>query len=91
MKTIAKTFLCLGVLLGLTACSTPESRIKKNPELFNSFAPEVQAKVREGEIDIGFTQDMVRIALDRPDRSYTRSTAGGLGAGLVLRRNPAQL
>jgi len=69
--------LVLGVLL-LAGCATPASRIKKNPELFASFPPEVQAKVREGRIEVGYTQDMVRMALGGPQRMHTRTTPAGL-------------
>jgi hypothetical protein len=68
--------LMLGVLL-LAGCATPASRIKKNPELFASFPPEVQAKVREGQIEVGYTHDMVRMALGGPQRIHTRTTQGG--------------
>lgn len=66
------------LLLLLAACATtPGDRIKKNPGLFNSFAPEAQEKIRAGEIDLGFTQEMVLMARDKPDRKYARRTAGG--------------
>ncbi len=71
--------LCLAVgALVLSGCATPESRIKKNPALFASFPPEVQENVRQGKIDIGYSQDMVKIALGDPDRKYTRQTAIGV-------------
>jgi hypothetical protein len=53
-------------------CATPANRIRRNPELFNSFPPEVQEKVRQGEVDIGFKPEMVVMALGRPDRVYRR-------------------
>ena len=70
---------CLAVLslLAAAGCATPESRIKDNPEIFNNFPPEVQSKVRTGQIGIGYTKDMVFIALGKPDREYTRTTAEG--------------
>lgn len=61
----------------MTGCASPESRIKKNPELFNSFPPDVQERVRKGEADIGYTKDMVRIALGEPNRTYERQTESG--------------
>lgn len=66
--------VCAAALVG---CSTPASRIKKNPALFNSFPPEVQTKVSNGQVDVGFTKDMVAMALGRADRTYTRKTAAG--------------
>jgi hypothetical protein len=77
MKSIAKRFLLATVLAVLTGCATPESRIKEKPEVFALFPPEVQANVKAGKIDIGYDKDMVYIALGKPDREYTRTTAEG--------------
>lgn len=62
-------------LLGLVAAcaTTPETRIRKNPTLFQSFPAEAQAKIRQGGIALGFTPAMVRMALGDPSRVYTRT------------------
>lgn len=66
----------LSVLLLLSACATsPERRISRNPELFASFPADVQENIREGRVDIGYTKDMVRLALGEPNRVVTRRTA----------------
>jgi hypothetical protein len=66
----------------LTGCMTAqqlrERRIAKNHELFNAFNPDIQEKVRLGQIDIGFSQDMVRLAWGSPDRIYIRTTKDGV-------------
>lgn len=59
----------------LAACSTPESRIRKNRAAYESWPPEVQALVKQGRVDVGFTAEQVRVALGKPDRVYTRKTA----------------
>ncbi len=69
--------LCLLPLCLLVACATPDARIKKHQDVFDAFPPEIQEKVREGEIEIGFNEDMVFIALGKPDREYLRRTAEG--------------
>ena len=38
----------------------------------------MQARVREGKVDIGYTRDMVLLALGRADREYTRRTQSGI-------------
>jgi hypothetical protein len=73
MKRLA--LIPLALLLLAAGCSTPASRIKKNPELFNALPPEIQENVRQGRIDIGYPQDAVLLALGRPNREYTRRTA----------------
>ena len=62
----------------LTACTTtPESRIAKNPALFDTFAPAVREKIRAGQVEVGFTPDMVKLALGEPTRVFTRQTDKG--------------
>jgi len=69
--------LTIPLLLLLAACTSPQKRIEKNPELFASFSPEVQESLKAGKIDLGFEPKMVEIALGKPDRTYTRKTAEG--------------
>lgn len=68
--------IALIALLG-AGCATPESRIKKNPEIFQALPPEIQENVRQGRIDMGYPKEAVQIALGRPDREYSRRTAAG--------------
>lgn len=74
-----KTLLLITAAAGLlvTGCSTVDSRIAKNRDLFNTWPPAVQDKVVVGQIDIGFTPDQVRVALGEPDRVFTRTTGDG--------------
>ncbi|MDB5986558.1 MAG: hypothetical protein JWR16_1611 [Nevskia sp.] len=70
--------LCLltaGLLLG--ACASTDSRIRDQQTAFDTYPPAVQQKIRAGEIDVGFTPEMTRMALGDPDRRYTRTTANG--------------
>ena len=61
----------------LVGCSTVDSRIAKNRAAFNTWPPGVQDKVVQGQIDIGFTPEQVRVALGEPDRVFTRTTSDG--------------
>ncbi|MDO8541250.1 MAG: hypothetical protein Q7S40_12500 [Opitutaceae bacterium] len=65
------------VSLGIAGCSTVDSRIAKNREVFSSWPVAVQERVAAGQIDLGFTPDQVRVALGEPDRVFTRTTADG--------------
>lgn len=58
-------------------CATTESRIKDHQAAFDAASPAVQAKIRAGQVDIGFTQEQVLMSLGDPDRRYTRTTATG--------------
>ena len=74
--TSRKSAALLCALL-LAGCSTVASRIDRNRAAFDRYPPEVQQKIRAGQIAIGFTQDMVRMALGDPDHVYQRTTAAG--------------
>jgi hypothetical protein len=70
-----KLLSVLGLALVLVGCATPETRIRDNPQLFASFPTDVQTKVREGHIALGFSQPAVRMALGEPARIYHRFTS----------------
>lgn len=65
------------VMIGVAGgCAhTPERRIQQNAELFETFPPDVQESVRAGEVEIGYTPEMVFLALGPPDRKVSRRTA----------------
>jgi len=75
MRKIILPCLLLVALLG--ACSTPDSRIDANRAAFNQFPAEVQEKIKAGRVDIGFTPEMVRMAMGDPARQLTRKTETG--------------
>jgi hypothetical protein len=61
----------------MAGCSTPETRIRANPEAFNRLTPEEQNLIREGRVGIGFNAEMVRLAVGDPDRIWTRTDTEG--------------
>ncbi len=61
-------------LLLLMGCATPESRIHRNQEYFDTLPEAAQTRIRSGQIDLGFTPEMVRIALGEPQRRVLRRT-----------------
>ncbi len=77
MKRCLMGLLALLPIFLLASCATPDARIKRHQEMFDAFPPDVQERVREGKIEIGDNEDMVFIALGKPDREYTRRTADG--------------
>ncbi len=64
--------LLLGLLLTAAGCATPEARINRHGDLFATFPPEVQAKVRQGIVQLGYTADMVYLAAGRPRHTQQR-------------------
>lgn len=69
-------FIGCAVLLA-AGCSTPETRIRQNPEIFNRLSVEEQELIIQGKVAIGFDEDMVRLALGEPDRIWTRTDMEG--------------
>jgi outer membrane protein assembly factor BamE (lipoprotein component of BamABCDE complex) len=79
MKTSKFLLLAATALVALcvAGCSTPEARIRKNPEAFARLTPAQQDLIRKGQIAIGFDQEMVQLALGEPDHIITRTDATG--------------
>jgi outer membrane protein assembly factor BamE (lipoprotein component of BamABCDE complex) len=78
MKT--HTLLKLGaaaLALALAGCSTPESRIRENPDAFARLNPDQQALVKAGQIAVGFDAGAVRLALGDPEHITLHTTATG--------------
>ena len=78
MKTkICSAILMLAAVAALAGCATPASRIKANPQLFASIAPANQELIKRGQIGLGFTPDMVLLALGEPDAIAQHADASG--------------
>jgi hypothetical protein len=72
------TALLAASALALSACSTVDSRIGKQQALFDSYPPDVQQNIRNGRIAVGYTPEMVVMALGEPDRKVETQTEDGL-------------
>ena len=71
-------WLALAALaLATAACTSfPTDRIAAHQADYNSWPPDVQAKVRAGQVAAGFTQEQVFVALGEPSE---KTQAGGPG------------
>lgn len=76
MKKLILSLVAISLLTLITACSTFESRIKENQTVFDKLSPADQQTVRAGFIKVGFTPEMVYMALDKPERKVAGATAG---------------
>ena len=56
------------VAIASFACSTIDSRIARDQALFDTYPPEVQQNIRKGVIEVGYSPEMVLMALGEPDR-----------------------
>jgi len=63
--------------LWLVGCATPDSRIKANQALFDTLPLAAQGQIREGQVALGFTPAMVKLAVGEPNRRAIRTDAAG--------------
>ncbi|MBE7537605.1 MAG: hypothetical protein HS122_04260 [Opitutaceae bacterium] len=79
MKSFHLRLLLAPMLLVLFAagCSTPQSRIDKNPAAFSRLTPQQQDLIKKGQVALGFDKEAVQLALGEPDRLITRTDASG--------------
>ena len=70
-------FPLLGAAVLLSACSTINSRINEKGAAFYSLDAATRAKIEHGDVGLGFTADMVNMALGNPDVKRYRTTADG--------------
>lgn len=81
IKKTTLLLLLLAAVFALSACMTAQQlrdrRIASSLEIFNSFSTEIQQKIRDGQIELGFSEEMVRLAWGMPDTTYTRTTDQG--------------
>lgn len=62
-------FLTACAILALTACSSVNNRIEANQAEFDSYPVEVQSAIRNGEIQLGFSELQVRMAWGDPSNT----------------------
>lgn len=72
-----KVFLWIAIAGMAVGCSTPQSRSRSNPELLEALPPEEREMVEAGQVDLGFSEEMVLVALGKPDRRYSQVSESG--------------
>jgi hypothetical protein len=72
-----RTFVLAASLGFLSGCQTVDDRIKQKPEVFAKLDTATQDKIKQGIIDLGYTEDMVYLALGAPDQKRESLTAAG--------------
>ncbi len=60
----------------ISCASTPRSRIKEKEKVFFGYPPEIQGQIQAGQIDRGFSEDMVYLAKGSPSEKYSHEVAG---------------
>ncbi|GJQ57066.1 MAG: hypothetical protein HKUEN07_36350 [Rhodocyclaceae bacterium] len=71
---------CLTLLLlafALAGCSTFEKRAEQKADVYSRLDAATQGKLKQGLVEIGYSPDMVYIALGSPDQRNETVTAQG--------------
>jgi hypothetical protein len=76
MKTLLLSIFTTLLLL-VASCASVDSRVSDHQAAFDTWPADVQEKVRAGKVEMGFTQEMVEVALGKPDRVSSRTTDRG--------------
>ena len=77
MKRPFFSALLLAGFAFLAGCQTVDYRIKQKPEVFASADKATQDKIKQGIIDLGYTEDLVYLALGAPDQKREKLTEAG--------------
>ncbi len=81
MQNLPRIISFLIIILLLSGCMSAQSlrdeRIEADYALFDSFPADIQSQVRLGQIDIGYSKEMVRLAWGLPDQVFRRTTEAG--------------
>ena len=72
MKVRPIFLLLLVALLSVTGCQSVDDRIQQMPDVFAKLDPATQSKIKQGIIDLGYTEDMVYLALGKPDEKHEK-------------------
>jgi hypothetical protein len=75
------TLSLIGALTVFTGCETVNDRIKEKPAAFAQADAASQDKIKQGIIDLGFTEDLVYVALGKPDQK--RESVGPTGKSVT--------
>ena len=70
MNKILRRVLAGAALWLAAGCTTTESRIHDNQAAFDAWPADVREIVRAGHVGLGFTPEMVQVALGEADRAY---------------------
>ena len=73
----------LALLIGLatsllvSGCDTVAVRVLTNYDTFSKLDPKVRANIVRGRVELGYTPEMVRLALGRPNYSSSATAVKG--------------
>ena len=82
----ASLVLSLGLLLNAGCAVSQSARIQEKSVVFRSLTPGQQQQVLAGRVNVGFTSDMVYLALGKPAEVKAAGNSAAQGEEWVYRR-----
>jgi hypothetical protein len=80
--------MCLSLLAVMAGCaSSPQARIERNWGRYETYPLEVRERIAAGQVDVGFTAEMVQMALGEPARVAERRTENETTEVWIYTRN----
>ncbi len=76
-RRLLTTFMLAATLGFLAGCQSVDDRIKEKPDVFAKLDAPTQDKIKQGIVDLGYTEDMVYLALGKPDEKRQAVRAEG--------------
>lgn len=76
-RRLITTFMLAASLGFLAGCQSIDDRIKEKPQVFAGLDAVTQNKIKQGIIDLGFSEDAVYLALGAPDQKRESVSAAG--------------
>lgn len=76
-RRLLTTFMLAASLGFLIGCQSVDDRIRQKPEVFAGLDAVTQNKIKQGILDLGYTEDMVYLAVGAPDRKRETVSADG--------------
>lgn len=73
---VLRAMIATLVLMVAGCASTPAQRVAGSTA-FDTYPSAIQEKILAGEVDVDFTEEMVRLALGKPDQVSRRQTSEG--------------
>jgi hypothetical protein len=77
MFKMHRLFALASLTLLLGGCSTINSRIEEKSAAFSALDADIQNKIRLGRVEVGYSPDLVYIALGTPDERLNKTAKIG--------------
>lgn len=86
MRFLSRLLLLTAALLALAGCNSFDRRAEQKADLFATLSPETRERLKNREIRVGDSFDLVYIALGAPDEKQQTTTGSGQTSTWIYNR-----